>query len=99
MADNLQRKSDFEQEHYFETQTEPKFIEYQGQQNLNQMRLQELIFFASIASFCVATAILSLLFLTLNLSAFVSFTLAMLISLVIGVVSRFTYTFIKQKNS
>ena len=81
MADNLHRQfdhiEDFETEH-------PQTMNYQDYQGLNSnsIKLQDMIFFGRISSFCVSTVLVAFLFLVAQVATFWAFFWAITISVI-----------------
>ena len=81
MADNLHRQfdhiEDFETEH-------PQTTNYQDYQSLNSnsIKLQDMIFFGRVSSFCVSTVLVAFLFLVAQVATFWAFFWAITISVI-----------------
>ena len=81
MADNLHRQfdhiEDFETEH-------PQTTNYQDYQGLNSnsIKLQDMIFFGRVSSFCVSTVLVAFLFLVAQVATFWAFFWAITISVI-----------------
>ena len=81
MADNLHRQFDHIED--FETER-PQTTNYQDYQalNNNSIKLQDMIFFGRISSFCVSTVLVAFLFLLSSLTALRTFFWAITISVI-----------------
>ena len=81
MADNLHRQfdhiEDFETEHPQTTNHQ----DYQGL-NSNSIKLQDMIFFGRVSSFCVSTVLVAFLFLVAQVATFWAFFWAITISII-----------------
>ena len=78
MADNLHRQFDHIED--FETER-PQTTNYQGL-NSNSIKLQDMIFFGRISSFCVSTVLVAFLFLVAQVASFWAFFWAITISVI-----------------
>lgn len=78
---NANRKFDQQHDYQVERYQEeiPKYQTYQGLNQQNN-KLKELLFFAQIASFCIATIISCLVLLSLQLKPILAFPLGMMLS-------------------
>ena len=81
MADNLHRQFDHIED--FETER-PQTMNYQDYQGLNSnsIKLQDMIFFGRISSFCVSTVLVAFLFLVAQVATFWAFFWAITISVI-----------------
>ena len=78
MADNLHRQFDHIED--FETER-PQTANYQGLNN-NSIKLQDMIFFGRVSSFCVSTVLVAFLFLVAQVASFWAFFWAITISVI-----------------
>ena len=81
MADNLHRQFDHIEDFETERPQTPNYQDYQGL-NSNSIKLQDMIFFGRISSFCVSTVLVAFLFLVAQVATFWAFFWAITISVI-----------------
>ena len=79
MADNLHRQFDHIEDLEMERRQTTNYQEYHGL-NSNSIKLQDMIFFGRISSFCVSTVLVAFLFLVAQVATFWAFFWAITIS-------------------
>ena len=80
MADNLHRQFDHIEDFETERLQTTNYQDYQGL-NSNSIKLQDMIFFGRISSFCVSTVLVAFLFLVAQVASFWAFFWAITISI------------------
>ncbi|MGT2908164.1 DUF3270 domain-containing protein [Streptococcus dentiloxodontae] len=80
MSDNLNRRFDYYEEIEQDVQNTPVYQEYQDL-NSNSIKLQDLVFFGRLSSFCISTVLIAFLFLSAEISTFWSLFWAVTISI------------------
>lgn len=81
MADNLHRQFDHIEDLEIERRQTSNYQDYQGL-NSNSIKLQDMIFFGRISSFCVSTVLVAFLFLVAQVATFWAFFWAITISVI-----------------
>ena len=81
MADNLHRQFDHIEDFETERLQTTNYQDYQGL-NSNSIKLQDMIFFGRISSFCVSTVLVAFLFLVAQVATFWAFFWAITISVI-----------------
>lgn len=79
MADNLNRQFDHMEDLESDSSQMTSYQDYQGLNN-NSIKLQDMIFFGRISSFCVSTVLVAFLFLVAQVATFWAFFWAITIS-------------------
>ena len=79
MADNLHRQFDHIEDFETERLQTTNYQDYQGL-NSNSIKLQDMIFFGRISSFCVSTVLVAFLFVVAQVATFWAFFWAITIS-------------------
>ena len=72
MADNLHRQFDHIEDFETERPQTTNYQDYQGL-NSNSIKLQDMIFFGRVSSFCVSTVLVAFLFLVAQVATFWAF--------------------------
>ena len=80
MADNLHRQFDHIEDFEIERRQTTNYQDYQGL-NSNSIKLQDMIFFGRISSFCISTVLVAFLFLVAQVASFWAFFWAITISI------------------
>lgn len=80
MADNLNRQFDHMEDLESDSSQMTSYQDYQGLNN-NSIKLQDMIFFGRISSFCISTVLVAFLFLVAQVASFWSFFWAITISI------------------
>lgn len=81
MADNLNRQFDHMEDLESDSSQMTSYQDYQGLNN-NSIKLQDMIFFGRISSFCVSTVLVAFLFLVAQVASFWAFFWAITISVI-----------------
>lgn len=81
MADNLNRQFDHMEDLESDSSQMTSYQDYQGLNN-NSIKLQDMIFFGRISSFCVSTVLVAFLFLVAQVATFWAFFWAITISVI-----------------
>ena len=81
MADNLHRQFDHIEDSRLSVFKPTNYQDYQGL-NSNSIKLQDMIFFGRISSFCVSTVLVAFLFLVAQVATFWAFFWAITISVI-----------------
>ena len=79
MADNLNRQFDHMEDLESDSSQMTSYQDYQGLNN-NSIKLQDMIFFGRISSFCISTVLVAFLFLVAQVATFWAFFWAITIS-------------------
>ena len=80
MADNLNRQFDHMEDLESDSSQMTSYQDYQGLNN-NSIKLQDMIFFGRISSFCISTVLVAFLFLVAQVASFWAFFWAITISI------------------
>ena len=80
MADNLNRQFDHMEDLENDSSQMTSYQDYQGLNN-NSIKLQDMIFFGRISSFCISTVLVAFLFLVAQVASFWAFFWAITISI------------------
>ena len=80
MADNLNRQFDHMEDLESDSSQMTSYQDYQGLNN-NSIKLQDMIFFRRISSFCISTVLVAFLFLVAQVASFWAFFWAITISI------------------
>lgn len=80
MADNLNRQFDHMEDLENDSSQLTSYQDYQGLNN-NSIKLQDMIFFGRISSFCISTVLVAFLFLVAQVASFWAFFWAITISI------------------
>ena len=80
MADNLNRQFDHMEDLESDSSQMTSYQDYQGLNN-NSIKLQDMIFFGRISSFCISTVLVAFLFLVAQVGSFWAFFWAITISI------------------
>ena len=81
MADNLHRQFDHIEDFEIERRQTTNYQDDQGL-NSNSIKLQDMIFFGRVSSFCVSTVLVAFLFLVAQVATFWAFFWAITISVI-----------------
>lgn len=81
MADNLNRQFDHMEDLESDSSQMTSYQDYQGLNN-NSIKLQDMIFFGRISSFCISTVLVAFLFLVAQVASFWAFFWAITISII-----------------
>ena len=81
MADNLNRHFDHIEDLETDSSQMTSYQDYQGLNN-NSIKLQDMIFFGRISSFCISTVLVAFLFLVAQVASFWAFFWAITISVI-----------------
>ena len=81
MADNLNRQFDHMEDLESDSSQMTSYQDYQGLNN-NSIKLQDMIFFGRISSFCISTVLVAFLFLVAQVASFWAFFWAITISVI-----------------
>ena len=81
MADNLNRQFDHMEDLENDSTQMTSYQDYQGLNN-NSIKLQDMIFFGRISSFCISTVLVAFLFLVAQVASFWAFFWAITISVI-----------------
>ena len=81
MADNLNRQFDHMENLESDSSQMTSYQDYQGLNN-NSIKLQDMIFFGRISSFCISTVLVAFLFLVAQVASFWAFFWAITISVI-----------------
>ena len=81
MADNLNRQFDHMEDLESDRSQMTSYQDYQGLNN-NSIKLQDMIFFGRISSFCISTVLVAFLFLVAQVASFWAFFWAITISII-----------------
>ena len=81
MADNLNRQFDHMEDLESDSSQMTSYQDYQGLNN-NSIKLQDMIFFGRVSSFCVSTVLVAFLFLVAQVATFWAFFWAITISVI-----------------
>ena len=81
MADNLNRQFDHMEDLESDSSQMTSYQDYQGLNN-NSIKLQDMIFFGRISSFCISTVLVAFLFLVAQVATFWAFFWAITISVI-----------------
>ena len=80
MADNLNRQFDHMEDLESDSSQMTSYQDYQGLNN-NSIKLQDMIFFGRISSFCISTVLVAFLFLVAQVASFWAFFCAISFSI------------------
>ncbi len=80
MTDNLNRQFDHMEDLESDSSQMTSYQDYQGLNN-NSIKLQDMIFFGRISSFCISTVLVAFLFLVAQVASFWAFFWAITISI------------------
>ena len=81
MTDNLNRQFDHMEDLESDSSQMTSYQDYQGLNN-NSIKLQDMIFFGRISSFCISTVLVAFLFLVAQVASFWAFFWAITISVI-----------------